>query len=106
MWPTITRRFFTIWRIECSSQPISSRDWLRMSVVRFPLDTSSASIPSFSSGSAMSLANAISALPGQAHRRTPLEKLGGVSNGNLTNDIRSQSRDEIGWLEHSMRQRW
>ena len=38
----------------------------------------------------------------------PLEKLGllaeEVSNGDLTTDIRSQSRDEIGWLEHSMRQ--
>ncbi|HEX2451687.1 MAG TPA: methyl-accepting chemotaxis protein [Gemmatimonadales bacterium] len=38
----------------------------------------------------------------------PLEKLGllaeEVSKGNLTTDIRSQSRDEIGWLEHSMRQ--
>ena len=38
----------------------------------------------------------------------PLEKLGTlaeeVSKGNLTTDIRSQSRDEIGWLEHSMRQ--
>ena len=27
-----------------------------------------------------------------------------VSKGDLTADIRSQSRDEIGWLEHSMRQ--
>ncbi|HEU5169656.1 MAG TPA: methyl-accepting chemotaxis protein [Gemmatimonadales bacterium] len=38
----------------------------------------------------------------------PLEKLGvlaeEVSKGDLTTDIRSQSRDEIGWLEHSMRQ--
>ncbi len=38
----------------------------------------------------------------------PLEKLGilaeEVSKGNLTTDIRSGSRDEIGWLEHSMRQ--
>ena len=38
----------------------------------------------------------------------PLEKLGllaeEVSKGNLTTDIRSQSRDEIGWVEHSMRQ--
>jgi len=38
----------------------------------------------------------------------PLESLGilaeEVSKGNLAADIRSQSRDEIGWLEHSMRQ--
>ncbi|MFL5403843.1 MAG: methyl-accepting chemotaxis protein [Gemmatimonadales bacterium] len=38
----------------------------------------------------------------------PLTKLGilveEVSKGDLTTDIRSQSRDEIGWLEHSMRQ--
>jgi methyl-accepting chemotaxis protein len=38
----------------------------------------------------------------------PLESLGilaeEVSKGNLSADIRSQSRDEIGWLEHSMRQ--
>jgi methyl-accepting chemotaxis protein len=38
----------------------------------------------------------------------PLTSLGilaeQVSKGNLTTDIRSQSRDEIGWLEHSMRQ--
>jgi methyl-accepting chemotaxis protein len=38
----------------------------------------------------------------------PLTQLGilveEVSKGNLTTDIRSQSRDEIGWLEHSMRQ--
>jgi methyl-accepting chemotaxis protein len=38
----------------------------------------------------------------------PLEKLGilaeQVSKGDLTADIKSQSRDEIGWLEHSMRQ--
>ena len=38
----------------------------------------------------------------------PLESLGTlaeeVSKGNLAADIRSQSRDEIGWLEHSMRQ--
>ena len=38
----------------------------------------------------------------------PLETLGilaeEVSKGNLAADIRSQSRDEIGWLEHSMRQ--
>ncbi|HET7599854.1 MAG TPA: HAMP domain-containing methyl-accepting chemotaxis protein [Gemmatimonadales bacterium] len=38
----------------------------------------------------------------------PLERLGllaeEVSKGNLTTDIKSQSRDEIGWLEHSMRQ--
>ncbi len=38
----------------------------------------------------------------------PLEQLGilaeEVSKGNLTTEIRSQSRDEIGWLEHSMRQ--
>jgi methyl-accepting chemotaxis protein len=38
----------------------------------------------------------------------PLTNLGvlaeQVSKGNLTADIRSQSRDEIGWLEHSMRQ--
>jgi len=27
-----------------------------------------------------------------------------VSKGDLTSDIRSRSRDEIGWLEHSMRQ--
>jgi methyl-accepting chemotaxis protein len=27
-----------------------------------------------------------------------------VSKGNLTTEIKSQSRDEIGWLEHSMRQ--
>src|SRR5688500_13201980 len=27
-----------------------------------------------------------------------------VSKGDLTTDIRSKSRDEIGWLEHSMRQ--
>src|SRR5262249_7789513 len=37
----------------------------------------------------------------------PLESLGilaeEVSKGNLAADIRSQSRDEIGWLEHSMR---
>jgi len=38
----------------------------------------------------------------------PLTNLGilaeQVSKGDLTADIRSQSRDEIGWLEHSMRQ--
>jgi methyl-accepting chemotaxis protein len=38
----------------------------------------------------------------------PLTQLGikveEVSKGDLTTDIRSQSRDEIGWLEHSMRQ--
>jgi methyl-accepting chemotaxis protein len=38
----------------------------------------------------------------------PLTNLGvmceEVSKGNLTTDIKSQSRDEIGWLEHSMRQ--
>ncbi len=38
----------------------------------------------------------------------PLTSLGilaeEVSKGNLTTDIRSQSRDEIGWLENSMRQ--
>ncbi|HEY7479234.1 MAG TPA: methyl-accepting chemotaxis protein [Gemmatimonadales bacterium] len=38
----------------------------------------------------------------------PLTSLGilaeQVSKGDLTTDIRSQSRDEIGWLEHSMRQ--
>src|SRR6185295_19487856 len=38
----------------------------------------------------------------------PLTNLGvlaeQVSKGDLTTDIRSQSRDEIGWLEHSMRQ--
>ena len=38
----------------------------------------------------------------------PLTSLGvvaeQVSKGDLTADIRSQSRDEIGWLEHSMRQ--
>ena len=38
----------------------------------------------------------------------PLTNLGvlaeEVSKGDLTADIRSQSRDEIGWLEHSMRQ--
>ena len=38
----------------------------------------------------------------------PLSALGvlaeQVSKGDLTADIRSQSRDEIGWLEHSMRQ--
>jgi methyl-accepting chemotaxis protein len=38
----------------------------------------------------------------------PLTKLGilveEVSKGDLTTDIKSQSRDEIGWLEHSMRQ--
>jgi methyl-accepting chemotaxis protein len=39
---------------------------------------------------------------------SPLESLGllaeQVSKGNLSADIKSQSRDEIGWLEHSMRQ--
>ncbi len=39
---------------------------------------------------------------------SPLESLGmlaeEVSKGNLSTDIKSQSRDEIGWLEHSMRQ--
>jgi methyl-accepting chemotaxis protein len=38
----------------------------------------------------------------------PLTQLGilceEVSKGDLTTEIRSQSRDEIGWLEHSMRQ--
>ena len=38
----------------------------------------------------------------------PLTQLGilaeQVSKGDLTTDIRSKSRDEIGWLEHSMRQ--
>ncbi|MGH7534252.1 MAG: HAMP domain-containing protein, partial [Gemmatimonadales bacterium] len=38
----------------------------------------------------------------------PLTSLGilaeQVSKGDLTADIKSQSRDEIGWLEHSMRQ--
>jgi methyl-accepting chemotaxis protein len=38
----------------------------------------------------------------------PLERLGvaaeGVAKGDLTVDIRSLSRDEIGWLEHIMRQ--
>jgi methyl-accepting chemotaxis protein len=38
----------------------------------------------------------------------PLTQLGimveQVSKGDLTTEIRSQSRDEIGWLEHSMRQ--
>lgn len=38
----------------------------------------------------------------------PLEQLGmlaeQVAKGDLTTDIRSKSRDEIGWLEHSMRQ--
>jgi methyl-accepting chemotaxis protein len=38
----------------------------------------------------------------------PLTQLGilveEVSKGDLTTDIKSQSRDEIGWLEHSMRQ--
>jgi methyl-accepting chemotaxis protein len=38
----------------------------------------------------------------------PLTRLGvgaeGVSNGDLTIDIKSLSRDEIGWLEHIMRQ--
>jgi methyl-accepting chemotaxis protein len=38
----------------------------------------------------------------------PLTELGilveEVSKGDLTTDIKSQSRDEIGWLEHSMRQ--
>jgi methyl-accepting chemotaxis protein len=38
----------------------------------------------------------------------PLEKLGllaeEVAKGDLTTDIRSRSRDEIGWLEHSMRE--
>ncbi len=38
----------------------------------------------------------------------PLTNLGilaeQVSKGDLTTDVRSQSRDEIGWLEHSMRQ--
>ncbi|CAN5783807.1 hypothetical protein BH24GEM1_BH24GEM1_23310 [soil metagenome] len=38
----------------------------------------------------------------------PLTQLGvlaeQVSKGDLTTDIRSRSRDEIGWLEHSMRQ--
>jgi methyl-accepting chemotaxis protein len=38
----------------------------------------------------------------------PLTQLGilveQVSKGDLTTDIKSQSRDEIGWLEHSMRQ--
>src|SRR6185312_6604651 len=38
----------------------------------------------------------------------PLTQLGilceEVAKGDLTTDIKSQSRDEIGWLEHSMRQ--
>ena len=56
IWVAISRRFFTICRIECSSHPISSRDWLRMSVVRSPLDTCSARMPRLVSGSAMSRA--------------------------------------------------
>ena len=58
IWVTIWRRFFTIWRIECSSQPTSSRDWLLISAVRSPLDTCSARMPSRVSGSAMSRASA------------------------------------------------
>ena len=54
IWLAIWRRFFTICRIECSSQPISSRDWLLMSVVRSPLETSSQRMPSWVSGSAIS----------------------------------------------------
>jgi len=57
IWPTIPRRFFTICRIECSSQPISSRDWLRMSAVRSPFETCSARTPRLVSGSAMSRAS-------------------------------------------------
>ena len=47
IWVAIWRRFLTICRIECSSQPISSRDWLLMSVVRSPLETSSQRMPSW-----------------------------------------------------------
>ena len=54
IWVAMSRRFFTIWRIECSSQPISSRERLRMSVVRSPLETCSARMPRLVSGSAMS----------------------------------------------------
>ena len=56
IWVAISRRFFTICRIECSSHPISSRDLLRMSVVRSPLETCSARIPSWVRGSAISRA--------------------------------------------------
>ena len=45
IWVAISRRFLTICRIECSSQPISSRERLRMSAVRSPLETCSASTP-------------------------------------------------------------
>jgi methyl-accepting chemotaxis protein len=42
---------------------------------------------------------------GIAHPLTSLGILAEqVSKGDLTSDIRSRSRDEIGWLEHSMRQ--
>ena len=54
IWVAISRRFFTIWRIECSSQPISSRERLRMSAVRSPLETCSARMPRVVSGSAIS----------------------------------------------------
>ena len=43
IWVTISRRLFTICRMMCSSQPTSSRDRLRMSTVRSPLATCSAS---------------------------------------------------------------
>src|SRR4029077_21237394 len=56
IWPTTVRRFLTIWRIECSSHPISSRDWLLMSAERLPFDTCSASMPRLSSGLAISRA--------------------------------------------------
>ena len=62
IWAAIDRRFFTICRIECSSQPISSRDWLRMSAVRSPLETCSARTPRLVSGSAISRARS-SAVP-------------------------------------------
>ena len=58
IWVAMSRRFFTICRMECSSQPISSRDRLRTSVVRSPLDTCSARIPRLVSGSAISRASA------------------------------------------------
>ena len=50
---TIWRRFRTIVRIKCSSQPISSRERLRISTVRSPLETCSVAMPSSSRGWAM-----------------------------------------------------
>jgi hypothetical protein len=50
IWVTISLRLFTICLMMCSSQPTSSREALRISTVRSPFATRSASRPSASEG--------------------------------------------------------